>query len=106
MQVFIEPSAAIRRDYNYVADLCISTGQPVFLTKNGAGDMVAVSFAAFFEKERQIGLREELVRIEKQRRAGQKDLSFGAVCARLYETVEKYKLLPLTEESEYPERGA
>ncbi len=66
--------------------------------------MVALSLEAFFREEWKIRLREHLVGIEKRRRAGRKDLSAGAVCTRLYEIVEKYKYIPLTEESEYPER--
>ena len=99
MQVRIEPSAVIRKDYNYIVDVCVNTGQPVFLTKNGNGDTVALSLDAFFQRERKIELREDLVRIEKLRRGGRKDIPAGAVCAKLYEIVEKYKLLPLTEES-------
>lgn len=31
----IRPSAAIRQNYNEIADMCRKTGEPVFLTKNG-----------------------------------------------------------------------
>ena len=31
----IRPSAAIRQNYNEIADLCRETGEPIFLTKNG-----------------------------------------------------------------------
>ncbi len=33
----IKPSAAIRQNYNEIAELCRSTGEPVYLTKNGVG---------------------------------------------------------------------
>ena len=33
----IKPSAAIRQNYNEIAELCRSTGEPVYLTKNGEG---------------------------------------------------------------------
>ena len=104
MEMLIEPSAMIRRNYNDVTDLCRTTGQPVFLTRNGSGDLVAVSVEDYLQKDWQLSLREELVRIEKTRRKGKKDLPAAAVCKRLYEVIDNYKLLPLTEESEYPER--
>jgi len=38
----IKPSASIRQNYNEIADLCRSTGEPVYLTKNGEGDRKTV----------------------------------------------------------------
>jgi PHD/YefM family antitoxin component YafN of YafNO toxin-antitoxin module len=40
--VNIKPSAAIRKNYNEISDLCKRTGAPVFLTKNGEGDLVVM----------------------------------------------------------------
>ena len=31
----IRPSAAIRQNYNEIADMCRKTAEPIFLTKNG-----------------------------------------------------------------------
>ena len=47
----IRPSAAIRQNYNEIADLCRKTSEPVFLTKNGEGDLVVMSVEAFEERE-------------------------------------------------------
>lgn len=33
----IKPSAAIRQNYNEIASICKTTGEPVYLTKNGEG---------------------------------------------------------------------
>ena len=38
----IRPSAAIRQNYNEIADLCRKSSEPVFLTKNGEGDLVVM----------------------------------------------------------------
>ena len=38
----IRPSAAIRQNYNEIADLCRETAEPIFLTKNGAGEPLCV----------------------------------------------------------------
>ena len=38
----IRPSAAIRQNYNEIAEMCRKTAEPVFLTKNGEGDLLAV----------------------------------------------------------------
>ena len=36
----IRPSAAIRQNYNEIADLCRTSQEPVYLTRNGEGDLV------------------------------------------------------------------
>ena len=38
----IRPSAAIRQNYTEIAELCRKTAEPVFLTKNGEGDLVVM----------------------------------------------------------------
>ena len=38
----IRPSAAIRQNYNEIAEFCKRTGEPVYLTKNGEGDLVVM----------------------------------------------------------------
>ena len=40
--MIIRPSAAIRQNYNEIAEQCRKTGEPVFLTKNGEGDLVVM----------------------------------------------------------------
>ena len=35
----IRPSAAIRQNYNEIAELCRKTAEPIYLTKNGEGDL-------------------------------------------------------------------
>ena len=43
----IKPSAAIRQNYNEIASICKTTGEPVYLTKNGEGDLVVMDIDAF-----------------------------------------------------------
>ena len=38
--MLIKPSATIRQNYNEIAKLCKSSGEQVYLTKNGEGDLV------------------------------------------------------------------
>ncbi len=74
MQTLIKPSAAIRQNYSEIASLCKETGEPVFLTKNGEGDLVVMDIAAYDQRERQLELREKLIEIEEVRRAGVSDI--------------------------------
>ena len=66
----IKPSAAIRNNYRKVADFCIETGQPVFLTNNGEGELVVMSVQAWEEERQRIRIEEALLRIEDEERNG------------------------------------
>ena len=65
-----KPSASIRQNYNEIADLCRSTGEPVYLTKNVEGDLVVMDIEAFARREKMLKLREELLAVEEGRLAG------------------------------------
>ena len=54
----IRPSAAIRQNYNEISLLCKKTGEPVYLTKNGEGDLVVMDIEAFSKREKMLELRE------------------------------------------------
>ncbi|MDR0929420.1 MAG: type II toxin-antitoxin system Phd/YefM family antitoxin [Oscillospiraceae bacterium] len=69
--MYIKPSAAIRKNYNEIAALCKQTGEPVYLTKNGSGDLVVMDVEAFAHREYMLDLRESLLRAEENRMAGE-----------------------------------
>ena len=66
----IRPSAAIRQNYNEIADLCRKTSEPVYLTKNGEGDLVVMDIETYNRREKMLKLREELLAVEEDRLAG------------------------------------
>ncbi len=68
----IRPSAAIRQNYKEIASLCKETGEPVYLTKNGEGELVVMDIDAFVRREKMLQLREKLLDIERDRLAGAK----------------------------------
>lgn len=74
-EMMIKPSASIRQNYNEIAALCKSSGKPVYLTKNGEGDLVVMDIDAFTRREKMLKLREELLGVEEARLAGQKGYS-------------------------------
>ena len=81
----IKPSAAIRQDYNSISKLAKETKQPIFLTKNGEGDLVVMDIDVYDQRVRQLELREKLVEIEEKRKAGVKDFSAREVGRELKE---------------------
>ena len=68
----IRPSAAIRQNYNEIAELCRETAEPVFLTKNGEGDLVVMDIETYTRREKMLKLREELLAVEEDRVNGSK----------------------------------
>ena len=66
----IRPSAAIRHNYNEIAEQCRKTAEPVFLTKNGEGDLVVMDIETYNRRENMLKLREELLAVQEDRIAG------------------------------------
>ena len=66
----IRPSAAIRQNYNEIAELCRTSKSPVYLTKNGEGDLVVMDIDSFTRREKMLQLRENLLAVEEDRAMG------------------------------------
>ena len=43
----IRPSADLRNNYNEISDFCHEYTEPVFITKNGKGDLVVMSMETY-----------------------------------------------------------
>jgi len=43
----IRPSAYLRNNYNEISEFCHSKMEPVFITKNGHGDLAVMSIEAY-----------------------------------------------------------
>ncbi len=85
----IRPSAAIRQNYNEIAELCRKTEEPVFLTKNGEGDLVVMDIATYNRREKMLKLREELLAVEEDRAHGDKGYSVGEVAAMMRGAIQE-----------------
>ena len=68
----IRPSAVIRNNYNEISAFCKTTGEPVYLTKNGEGDLVVMNIESFEKREKMLKLREALISAEEDRLMGKK----------------------------------
>ena len=85
----IKPSAAIRKNYNEISELCKSTGEPVFLTKNGEGDLVVMDLKTYSRRESMLHLRENLVAAEEERLNGNPGYSIDEVTALMEKSVRE-----------------
>ena len=87
----IKPSAAIRQNYNEIAELCRSTGEPVYLTKNGEGDLVVMDIESFTRREKMLKLKEELLAVEEDRLHGAKDYTVDEVLAQMKDAINEVR---------------
>ena len=81
--MMIKPSTCLWNEYNYIAEYCQAEKQPVFLTKNGEGDLVVMSMEAYSYREEMLDLREKLLEAEAQRLSGAKTFSLDEVNEQL-----------------------
>ena len=80
----IRPSSDLRNKYNEISDFCHAYNEPVFITKNGAGDLVVLSNA---EYERLTG-KYELHRLLEEGFAAMKE-GRGRSAAEVFDSIEK-----------------
>jgi len=85
----IKPSAAIRKNYNEIAALCKRTKEPVFLTKNGEGDLVIMDLETYARRESMLKLRETLVASEEERLAGMEGYSIDEVADMMRQAIKE-----------------
>ena len=68
--MYITSSANLRNNYRKIANRCKETGEPVFLTTNGEGDLVLMSIEAYSDLIEHRRIEKELMRIEADKKAG------------------------------------
>ena len=86
--VHIKASASIRSNYNDISKLCKESGEPVYLTKNGEGDLVVMDITAFERRAKDLKLAEDLFNIRTARLNGAKGHSLDEVRRVLTKTIE------------------
>jgi prevent-host-death family protein len=63
-------SAELRNNYRKVADECIRTGEPIYITNNGEGELVVLSIEAYKEEQTRQKIKKELLRIQAEKATG------------------------------------
>ena len=62
-----------------ISELCHAAGEPIFVTKNGYGDMVVMSMEAYEERMRILDVYAKLAEAEEQVKAGEVRDAEGSV---------------------------
>ena len=69
--MIIKPSTALRNDYGSISDLAHTEDAPIYITKNGEGDLVIMSIDAYERREEVLKLRAKIEAAEQARLSGQ-----------------------------------
>ena len=84
----IKPSTALRNEYNEMSNYCKESMEPIYLTKNGEGDLVVMSIEAYSSREELLDLRERLLDAEIDKFNGAKSYSINETSQRLRRLID------------------
>ena len=84
----IKASSALRNDYTSISNMAKETKEPIYITKNGEGDLVLMSIEAFEKREQILQLRAKVLQAEQERLDGAESISVSEARRRLRERVD------------------
>ncbi len=83
----IRPISDLRNSANEISDFCRQTREPVFITRNGTGDMVVMNIEEYERNQALIDLYGKLAVAEQEIAAGAEGEDFLSFAKRLRGTV-------------------
>lgn len=86
--MIIKASASLRNDYTTISNMAKETKEPIYITKNGEGDLVLMSIEAFERREQILQLRAKVLQAEQERLDGVPTISVSEARRRLRERAD------------------
>ena len=84
----IRPVSDLRNKFPEI-EAVVKEGKPVYLTKNGEGDLVVMDINSFTKREKMLKLREELLAVEEDRLHGAPDYSVDEVASMMDQAIRE-----------------
>ena len=79
----IRPVSDLRNNFNLISDICHKNSEPVFITKNGQGDMVVMSLALYEKQQALIDLYQKLGEAEAESQSNEPKISHKDLMAKM-----------------------
>ena len=89
MNPIIKSSSELRKNYNSVAEICRTRKAPVFLTRNGEGDMVLMDIETYSRREEDLALAQRLAAVELARLSGTRDYELKEFKQNMLEAIHQ-----------------
>ena len=86
--MLIKASATLRNDYAAISDMAKKTKEPIYITKNGEGDLVVMDIDAFEKREQILQLRAKILQAEEERLNQAKTLSISEVRKKMNDRID------------------
>ena len=87
----IKPISDLRNKSNEISELAYTSNEPIFITKNGTGDLVVMSISCYSKLQLKLELLEKLSVAQNQKARGDKGRTLKQVMSNVRKTIDANK---------------